>query len=169
MVIRMDRFAFFYMLHSSWTSTISWKCYLFSNGCFWLLCQISMTIGVWVHLWVFNSIPLVYLSVSVPIPCSFYHYCSVILLEFRDSESPRSLFIVENSFSYAEFFVIPDEFANFSAQRDLPGGLRTHAHRNTWRPVGRNEYSPESKTLCCHNWLKENRKTSLQYSWHTGL
>jgi len=34
---------------------------------------------MWVHFWVFNSIPLVYPSVSLPIPCSFYHYCSVIL------------------------------------------------------------------------------------------
>jgi len=31
----------------------------------------QVTIGVWVHFWVFNSVQLVYLSVSVPIPCSF--------------------------------------------------------------------------------------------------
>jgi hypothetical protein len=31
---------------------------------------------VWIHLWVFNSIPLVYLSVAIPVPCSFYQYCS---------------------------------------------------------------------------------------------
>jgi len=28
--------------------------------------------------WVFNSIPLIYLPVSVPTPCSFYHYCSIV-------------------------------------------------------------------------------------------
>jgi hypothetical protein len=32
----------------------------------------QVTIGVWVHFWVFNSIPLVYLSVAIPVPCSFY-------------------------------------------------------------------------------------------------
>jgi len=37
----MDRSAFFYMLPSSWTSTICWKYYLFSIGWFWLLCQKS--------------------------------------------------------------------------------------------------------------------------------
>jgi hypothetical protein len=26
-----------------------------------------VTIGVWVHLWAFNSVPLVYLSVTIPI------------------------------------------------------------------------------------------------------
>ena len=38
----------------------------------------QVTIGVWVHLWVFNSVPLVYLSVTIPVPCSFYHNCSVV-------------------------------------------------------------------------------------------
>jgi hypothetical protein len=31
-----------------------------------------LTIGVWVHFWVFNSIPLIFLPVSVPIPYSFF-------------------------------------------------------------------------------------------------
>ena len=35
-------------------------------------------IRVCVHLWVSNSVPLVSLSVPIPVPCSFYHYCSVI-------------------------------------------------------------------------------------------
>jgi hypothetical protein len=33
----------------------------------------QVIIGVWVHYWVFNSIPLIYLPVAVLIPCSFYH------------------------------------------------------------------------------------------------
>jgi hypothetical protein len=41
----------------------------------------QVTIGVWFHLWVFNSIPLIYLSVPVPVLCSFYHNCSVVQLE----------------------------------------------------------------------------------------
>ena len=28
----------------------------------------QVTIGVWIHIWVFNSIPLLYLSVTVPVP-----------------------------------------------------------------------------------------------------
>ena len=44
------------------------------------LVEDQVTIGVWVHFWVFNSIPLVYLSVTIPVPCSFYHNCSVVKL-----------------------------------------------------------------------------------------
>jgi hypothetical protein len=52
-------------------------------------------------------------SVTVPIPFSFYHNCSVVQLEVRDGDSTRGSFVVENSFFYPRFFVIPDEFANY--------------------------------------------------------
>jgi hypothetical protein len=32
------------------------------------LVQDQVTIGVWVYFWVFNSITLVYLSVTIPVP-----------------------------------------------------------------------------------------------------
>lgn len=84
----------------------------------------EVTIGVCVHFWVFNSIPLICMPVSVPIPYSHYHYCSVTQLEVRDGDSLRSSFIVEDSFCYPVFvfsflfflFVIPNEFANCSFQ-----------------------------------------------------
>jgi hypothetical protein len=44
------------------------------------LVEDQVTIGVWVHFWVFNSIPLVYWSVSIPVPCSFYHNCEQLFL-----------------------------------------------------------------------------------------
>jgi hypothetical protein len=56
------------------------------NAVFFLLHGFSslvkdqVTIGIWVHLWVFSSIPLIDLSVAVPVPCSFYHNCSVVQL-----------------------------------------------------------------------------------------
>jgi hypothetical protein len=31
-----------------------------------------VTIGVLIHFWVFNYIPLIYLSVTVPVPCSLF-------------------------------------------------------------------------------------------------
>ena len=74
----------------------------------------QVTIGVWIHFWVFNSIPLIYLSVAVPLPCSFYHNCSVVQLNVRYGDSTRGSFIVEKSLCYPRFFIIPDEFANCS-------------------------------------------------------
>jgi hypothetical protein len=38
--LRMDQFAFFYMLSSSWSNITSWKC-CFSTGWFCILCQRS--------------------------------------------------------------------------------------------------------------------------------
>jgi hypothetical protein len=61
-----------------------------------------------------SSIPLIYLSVSVPVPCGFYHYCAVAQLEVRDGDSPRSSFIVENCLLHLGVFVIPNEFENCS-------------------------------------------------------
>jgi hypothetical protein len=64
----------------------------------------QLTIGVWIHFWVFNSIPLIYLFIAVPVPCSFYHNCFVEKLEVRHGDSPRGSFIVDNSFCYPRFF-----------------------------------------------------------------
>jgi hypothetical protein len=54
----------------------------------------QVTIGMWVHLWVFNSIPFICLSVTLPVPCNFYHNCSIIQLEVRIGDSTRGLFFV---------------------------------------------------------------------------
>jgi hypothetical protein len=79
----------------------------------------QVTKGVWVHFWVFNSIPLPDLSVTVPVPCSFYHNCSVVQPEVGDGGTTRGFFfffcfcflfffffIVEVSFSYPSFFLL---------------------------------------------------------------
>jgi hypothetical protein len=59
-----------------------------------------VTIDVWVHFWVFDSIPLNYQPVTVPIPCIFFYlYYSVQQLEVRDDDSPEVFFIVENIFT----------------------------------------------------------------------
>ena len=64
----------------------------------------QVTTDVWVHLCVFNPITVIYLSVIVPVPCSFYHNCSVVQLEVRHGDSPRSSFIAENIFRGPAFF-----------------------------------------------------------------
>jgi hypothetical protein len=61
----MDPFTFFYMITTSCASTICGNCCLSSTGRFNSLVKDQVAIGVWVHFWVFNSIPLVYLSVDI--------------------------------------------------------------------------------------------------------
>ena len=86
--IRMGQFAFFYVLTATWASTVCWICSHFPTGWSRLLCKKSgdhRCVGL--ILGMFNSIPLIYLSVSI---------------------------IVENSFCFFGFFVIPNEFENCS-------------------------------------------------------
>jgi hypothetical protein len=64
-----------------------------------------VTIGVWVYSLVFSSIPLINLSVTLPVPCSFYHNCSVVQLEVRNGDSTRGSFFVENSFCSPKFLL----------------------------------------------------------------
>jgi hypothetical protein len=64
----------------------------------------QVTGSVWFYFWVFNSMPLINMSVSVPIPRSFYHYCSVVKLEVTDGDFPSCSFIVKNCFYYSGFF-----------------------------------------------------------------
>jgi hypothetical protein len=54
----------------------------------------QIIIDMWVHLWVFNSIALIYLPVSVPKLCSFYQYCSIVQFEIWDGDYPSRLHLV---------------------------------------------------------------------------
>ena len=65
-----------------------------------------------------SFLDLQFYSIDLPVclctsTIQVYHYCSVIQLEVKDSDSPGITFIVENNFRYPGFFVIPNEFANF--------------------------------------------------------
>jgi hypothetical protein len=60
-----------------------------------------VSVDVWVYLWVFNSIPLINLSVFMPVPWGwFYHYCSVVQLEVRNDDTSRSSFTTQDYCRY---------------------------------------------------------------------
>ena len=64
-------------------------------------------IGVWINIRVFNSIPLINVSVFMSIS-SCFHYCgSVIEFEVWDGNASGSTFIVQDCFGYPGFFVFP--------------------------------------------------------------
>ena len=50
----------------------------------------QVLIGLWVDTQVFDSIPLVDVSVFMPIPSCFQYYSSVIEFEVRDGNASRS-------------------------------------------------------------------------------
>ena len=74
----------------------------------------QVTIGMWVHFWSFNPIPLINLPVTVLVPRHFYHYCSVIQVGVRGADPSRGSFITENGFHYSVILVFPKECVNCS-------------------------------------------------------
>ena len=53
-------------------------------------------IGVWVEIQVFDLIPLVLLSVFMPIQSCFHNYSSVVEFEVRDCDASICSFIVQD-------------------------------------------------------------------------
>ena len=68
-----------------------------------------MFIGVWIDIRVFNSVPLVLLSVFMPIPSCFHYSASIIEFEVRDGDTSRNSFIAQDCFGYPGFLVFPYE------------------------------------------------------------
>ena len=77
-----------YMRLSSFSNTNCWRDCLFSilYSCF-VCCR-----GVWVCFWVLCSVPLIYMSVFVPIPCCF-DYCSFEYSLKSGTVIPPALFL----------------------------------------------------------------------------
>lgn len=69
----------------------------------------QLSLGVWIYVWVFNLIPLINMSLFVPIPWCFYYCISVVQLEIGDRDTSHSSFIIQYYFRYPEFFVFPCE------------------------------------------------------------
>jgi hypothetical protein len=57
--------------------------------------------GIWIYVWVFNSIPLV--NDSVLCHYQYHYYSSVLQLEVRGNDTSGRAFIVQDCFSKLEF------------------------------------------------------------------
>ena len=69
----------------------------------------QLTIGAWVYLWAFYPVPLIYISVLVPVPYCL-DYCSfVVQFEVREPDSPNSVFLSQDCFGYLGSFAFPFE------------------------------------------------------------
>jgi hypothetical protein len=115
-VINMDLFLFFYIdcqLNQHYLLKRLSFFYLMFLAFFRQRSSVHRCVGF------FNSIPLINLAVSVPIPCSFYHYCFVVQLEVRVGDSSRGAYIVEKCFGYPRFFVFPHEVLRIALSRSV--------------------------------------------------
>ena len=68
----------------------------------------KVPIGAWVYFWAFCVVPLVYISVFVPVPC--LDDCSfAVKFEVRKVDSSSSILLFQNCFGYSGSFVFPYE------------------------------------------------------------
>ena len=67
------------------------------------------------HIWVLYSVPLVYVSVFVPVPCCLCDHSFVVQLEIRHCDAP-ALFFLFNSFGDSGPFLVPYKFKDYLLQ-----------------------------------------------------
>ena len=68
----------------------------------------KVSIGAWIYLWAFYLIPLIYISVFVPVPYCLDDDCGfVVEPEVRQVDSSYSILLSQDCYGYSKFFVFP--------------------------------------------------------------
>ena len=99
--------SFFYMQLSSFTAPLIEQAVL---SPFYVLASFikdKMTICAWVYLQVLYPLPLIYISVFVPVPESLDYCTFVVQSEVRETVSSSSIFLSQDCFGYSGSFVFP--------------------------------------------------------------
>ena len=65
----------------------------------------KVSIGVWIYLWAFYFVPLIYISVSVPVPYCLDDCGFAVQPEVRQVDSSSSILLSQDRFGYSRFFV----------------------------------------------------------------
>ena len=74
--------------------------------CIFLL-PFKVSIGVWINLWAFYFVPLIYISVFMPVPHSLDDCSFVVRPEVRQVDSSSSILFSQDCFGYSRIFVFP--------------------------------------------------------------
>jgi hypothetical protein len=69
---------------------------------------------MWIHIQILYSVPLIFTSIFVPVPCFFYCYCSIAQFEVGYCDTSSVALFVQYCFGNLQPFVFPYE---------LEGGL----------------------------------------------
>ena len=65
----------------------------------------KLSIAAWIYLWAFYFVPLIYISVFVPVPYCLDDCGSVVEPEVRQVDSSSFILLSEDCFGYSRFFV----------------------------------------------------------------
>ena len=66
----------------------------------------KVSIGAWIYLWAFYFVPLIYISVFVPVPYCLDDCGFVVQPEVRQVDSSSSILLSQDSFGYLRLFCI---------------------------------------------------------------
>ena len=72
-----------------------------------ILIYLLVSIGAWIYLWAFYFIPLIYISVFVPVPHCLDDCGFVRKPEVRQVDSSSSILLSQDCFGYSRIFVFP--------------------------------------------------------------
>src|SRR5574341_780730 len=67
----------------------------------------KVSICAWIYLWAFYFVPLIYISVFVPVPHCLDDCGFVVEPKVRQVDSPSSIILPQDCFGYSRFFVFP--------------------------------------------------------------
>ena len=73
----------------------------------------KVSIGVWIYHWAFYFVPLIYMSVFVPVPYCLDDCSFVVESEVRRVDSSCSIILSQDCFDYLRFFVFPYKLGNY--------------------------------------------------------
>ena len=66
----------------------------------------KVTIGSWIYLWAFYSVPLIYVSVFVPVPYCLDDCGFVVEPEVRQVDSSSSILLSQDCFGYLSYLYL---------------------------------------------------------------
>ena len=67
----------------------------------------KVSIGEWIYLWAFYFVPMIYISVFVPVPYCLDDCGFVVEPEVGQVDASSSILLTQDCFGYSRFFVFP--------------------------------------------------------------
>ena len=79
----------------------------------------KLSIGIWIYLWAFYFVPLIYISVFVPVPYCLDDCGFVVEPKVRQVDSSSSILLSQDCFGYLRFFVFPYKLKLFTFKNSI--------------------------------------------------
>src|SRR5574337_991088 len=107
MVLKSVLVSFFYPLLTSFPAPLVKKIVFSPLYILASFVKDKVSMGAWVYLWAFYFVPLIYISVFVPVPYCLDDCGFLVEPEVRQVDSSSSILLSQNCFGYSRLSVFP--------------------------------------------------------------